>query len=163
MDVRKMKAVKLRVWCRRFTSGRNMDWDKKNVSWRIFLEIGRRWCVDWESKSSKSGIEGVLRKSTFSHFSSWENDFPVVKSGFWGNNSHYFRGMFVLSPSICPTPPARCAPSTPPRRAGSPRSRAGCSWPPRWPASCWWLWTRTPQSGVAAWRLRPWEEIYFGG
>ena len=44
------------------TSGRNMQWDKKNVSWWIFFEIGRWWCVDWESKSSKSGIEGVLRK-----------------------------------------------------------------------------------------------------
>ena len=30
----------------------------------------------------------LLRKSTFSHISSWENNFPVVKSGFWGHISH---------------------------------------------------------------------------
>ena len=33
-------------------------------------------------KNSKSGRWGILRKSSFSHFSSRENDFPVVKSGF---------------------------------------------------------------------------------
>ena len=38
-----------------YTSGRSMDWEKKNVSRWIFFEIGRWWCGDWESKSSKSG------------------------------------------------------------------------------------------------------------
>ena len=37
------------------TCGRSMDWEKKNVSRWIFFEIGRWWCVDWESRSSKSG------------------------------------------------------------------------------------------------------------
>ena len=37
------------------TCGRSMDREKKNVSRWIFFEIGRWWCVDWESRSSKSG------------------------------------------------------------------------------------------------------------
>ena len=45
------------------TSGRSMEWEKKNVSRWIFFEIGRWWCVDWESRSSKSGGERILRKS----------------------------------------------------------------------------------------------------
>ena len=36
----------------------------------------------------KIGGLGSFEKSSFSHFSSWENDFPVVKSGFWGHISH---------------------------------------------------------------------------
>ena len=40
-------------FCR--TSGRSMQWEKKNVSRWIFFENGRWWCVYWESRSSKSG------------------------------------------------------------------------------------------------------------
>ena len=41
---------------------------KKNVSWWIFFEIGWWWCVDWESRSSKSGYWGILRKCVFCVF-----------------------------------------------------------------------------------------------
>ena len=44
--------------------------------------------IELDSKKSKLGVYGVLRKSSFSHFSSWENDYPVVKSGFWGQIFH---------------------------------------------------------------------------
>ena len=40
----------------------------------------------------------VLRKSSFFlHFSTWENNFPVAKSGFWGHNSHYKLGVCFYS------------------------------------------------------------------
>ena len=35
----------------------------------MYIELG--------SKRSKSWVQGVLRKSIFSHFASWENNFPV--------------------------------------------------------------------------------------
>ena len=44
--------------------------------------------IELDSKRSKSGHERVFRKRHFSHFSSWEKHFPVVKSGFWGHISH---------------------------------------------------------------------------
>ena len=52
------------VVCKGKSSKSELNWSlvagarterKKNVSWWIFFEIGRWWCVDWESKSSKSG------------------------------------------------------------------------------------------------------------
>ena len=46
--------------------------------------------LPWVLKGPKSAelnrVKRILRKSSFSHFSSWENDFPVVKSGFWGHS-----------------------------------------------------------------------------
>ena len=32
---------KLKLYQKQYTSGRSMDWEKKNVSRRIFFEIGR--------------------------------------------------------------------------------------------------------------------------
>ena len=68
---------------------------KKNVSWWIFFEIGRWWCVDWESRSSKSWIEGILRKSSLKilHYRGigvfWPRKWTQINQGqlegsFWG-------------------------------------------------------------------------------
>ena len=48
----------------------------------FFLFLCTRMYIELDSKRSKFAFERILRKSSFSRFSSSENDFPVVKSGF---------------------------------------------------------------------------------
>ena len=62
---------------------------EKILSMVIFLFLCTKMYIDLDSKRSKSGVNGVLRKLSFSYFSSKENDFPVVKSGFGGHLSHF--------------------------------------------------------------------------
>ena len=65
----------------------NMHEEKKHYLWDIFWFACTKNYIEFDSKRSKSEVYRVLRKSSFSHFSSWENDFPVVKSGVWGHIS----------------------------------------------------------------------------
>ena len=66
----------------------NMHQEKRSCLWYLFWFSCTKMYIELDSKWSKSGVEKVLRKSSFSHISLWENDFPVVKSGFWGHISH---------------------------------------------------------------------------
>ena len=57
--------------------------------------------LELDSKRSKSAVKGNFRYGPFPCFCSWENDFPVVKSGFWGHISHKsFRALDVPEPRM---------------------------------------------------------------
>ena len=62
--------------------------ERKKLPTVNFLIFVQKMLIEIDSKRSKSAHERVLRKRHFSNFSSWENDFQVVKSGLWGHISH---------------------------------------------------------------------------
>ena len=55
MNYNGARILEKRPMAEAYASGRSMEWETKNVSRWIFFEIGQWWCVDSESRSSKSG------------------------------------------------------------------------------------------------------------
>ena len=72
----------------------NMYQEKKYYPWQFFNFLAQKcmlniyWVIRSRFQEIKIGSWEGFEKIEFSHFSSWENDFPVVKSGFWGHISH---------------------------------------------------------------------------
>ena len=54
-----------------------MHQERINLLWQIFSFT--KMYIELYSKRSKSAVKGILSYGPFSLFSSWENDFPVVK------------------------------------------------------------------------------------
>ena len=70
---------------------------EKILSIEILLFSCTKMYTKLDIKRSKSAFERVLRKSSFSHFSPWENDFPV-RGQKWFLRPYFplIRGMFVF-------------------------------------------------------------------